>query len=57
MDWASLTLLGIGLAFGVLAYRLIIDQGTDPLVLVPSVVAVVLALPNVVQRRVPRDKR
>ena len=56
IDFASLALLACGLVAGVVAYRLITDRGLNPLILVPAVVAVTLALPHLTKRQAPRDR-
>lgn len=50
VDVASLALLLIGLAFGVLARWLIVNHGSDPIILAPSVVAATLGATNLLKR-------
>ncbi|CCH77746.1 hypothetical protein BN12_220024 [Nostocoides japonicum T1-X7] len=53
LDVASLALLVCGLCFGVVAYMLITKEGANPLLLVPSVVAVVLGGTHLVKHQAP----
>lgn len=57
VDLASVALLVCGLVFGVVAYHLITEQGVNPLILGPSVVAVTLGVTHLVKRQAPRDRR
>lgn len=50
LDVAGLTLLLIGLAFGILSYWLITYQDLNVLIMVPSVVAVVTGAAHVTKR-------
>jgi hypothetical protein len=50
-----LVLLLIGLAFGGLAYWLITNEGTNPLILVPSVVAATTGAIHIFKRQAPRE--
>ena len=54
VDLASLALLIIGLVFGVVAYNLITEDGQNPLLLVPSVVAATLGAAHLAKREAPR---
>lgn len=57
VDLASFALLVCGLVFGFVAYYLITEQGVNPLILSPSVVAVTLGVTHLVKRQAPRDRR
>ncbi len=54
LDAASLALLVVGLVFGALSYWLIADHGLNPLILVPSVVAVTLGATHISKREATR---
>lgn len=50
LDVASLALLLVGLAFGVLAYWLITERGMNALILVPAVVAATTGALHITKR-------
>lgn len=52
LDVASLALLLIGLASGVLAYWLIAERGQNALILVPAVVAATLGASHITKREI-----
>lgn len=53
LDVASLTLLLVGLAFGVLSYWLITADDFNALVIVPSIVAVTIGASHLFKREAP----
>lgn len=52
IEWASLALTIIGVAFLILGLRFVTTRGMNPLALIPSVIAVVAGAPNIVKQRV-----
>ena len=54
LDIASVLLALIGVLSGVVAYWLISTRGTNPLILVPAVVAVTIGLSHMFRYEVPR---
>lgn len=55
LDAASLTLLLIGLVFGVFSYWLITYHGLTALIIIPSVVAVTTGATHITKREAPRS--
>lgn len=55
VDLGSLALLLVGLVSGILAYLFVTQHGTDPLLLVPSVVAVTTGATHLTRRVAPRS--
>lgn len=55
LDLAGVALLLIGLASGLLAYVFITENGTNPLLLVPSVIATMTGGQHLTKRVAPRS--
>lgn len=55
LDVASLFLLLIGLAFGILSYWLITFHNMNALVMIPSVVAVLTGITHITKLEAPRQ--
>ncbi len=53
VDFGSLALLTCGVLFGILAYWLITERGSNPLLLVPSIVAATLGATHLIKRQAP----
>jgi len=56
LDLASLALLIVGIVFGVIAYALVRLEGSDPLIMVPAVVAATLGISNLTKRQAEHDR-
>lgn len=57
LDAASLVLMLIGLAFGVLSFWLITTAAFSALIIIPSIVAMTLGATHMVKRQAPRPLR
>lgn len=54
IDLASAALTVIGLVFGAITYCLITAEHANPLVIVPSIVAITVGITHLVKREAPR---
>jgi hypothetical protein len=56
IDWASASLLLVGVVFGAISIGLVATSGMTPLVLIPSVIAMVIGIKNFTKTTAPRIK-